>query len=267
MHDAPDDPRLSGEAEPIPGEFPYDLDHQSGTQDGWDIETVAGIDGSIVEWLQRLSTDWQHFDFPGLDDHAKAVIHCLTWARLVEQQFALNIKLADGTAAHRPCILSGDFHETLADRLDALQPGWKEWELADARDIRLTAEGVKAKADLADPILQGHTLAYVRGWTPHSLPRKCPGTVQLSPGEAHHEKLFPKGLPDDLDLRDAVLLLATERTPKNTDRELLRKLTSESVSDCPKAKRLESKIRKARLDGRTTLSKRTERTERTGSQN
>lgn len=75
-----------------------------------------------------------------------------------------------------------------------------------------------------------------------------------SGSDAHRLKLFPLGdLNDDPELREAIIKLQTDRSDDNTDAEILREITSESVGSDPKAKRLASRIRRARQLGKTTL--------------
>jgi hypothetical protein len=73
---------------------------------------------------------------------------------------------------------------------------------------------------------------------------------------AQLENLFPLGVPESADLRDAILELQTKRSDDNTDRSILREFFE---GDEGKAKKIEASIRSLRLDGRTTLSKRTQR--------
>ena len=81
--------------------------------------------------------------------------------------------------------------------------------------------------------------------------------------QAHLEKLFPKGVPTDPDLRDAIVLIANEWESYSNDRAILRKITQEPDGNCPRAKRLESRIRKMRDVGKLNLPGRRERTKRT----
>lgn len=77
--------------------------------------------------------------------------------------------------------------------------------------------------------------------------------AQLEDPKRTEKKLFPNGVPDDTDLVDAIVKLDNERSPGNTDMDLLRGFTGETRDDCPYATKLQSRIRKARSDGRTTL--------------
>jgi hypothetical protein len=73
---------------------------------------------------------------------------------------------------------------------------------------------------------------------------------------AHRTKLFPKGIPEDSDIVDAILRLESERTDENTDIGILRELMGEIKGECPKATKIQTRIRRAQLDGRTSLLKR-----------
>ena len=77
--------------------------------------------------------------------------------------------------------------------------------------------------------------------------------VEINAHHAHRKKLFPRGLPDDPDLVDAIVWLDSERGGGEKDMQILRRFTSESLKSCPKARSLQGRIRKARQSGRTSL--------------
>lgn len=79
---------------------------------------------------------------------------------------------------------------------------------------------------------------------------------QMDPQEsvrAHAEKLFPKSVPQDPDLVDAILKLDSERSESNTDIQIIRKITREPADNCPIARRIQGRIRALRARGGTTL--------------
>jgi hypothetical protein len=74
---------------------------------------------------------------------------------------------------------------------------------------------------------------------------------------AHREKLFPRGLDGiDQDIVDLVLRLDTER-PEESDIQIARKFYAIYDDAEQRAKRALSRIRRLRLDGKTSLPART----------
>jgi hypothetical protein len=74
--------------------------------------------------------------------------------------------------------------------------------------------------------------------------------VKTDPVRAHLKKLFPLGIPEDVDLRDAIIELDAMRGGGKSDRQILR--DKMKISDT-KVNALQGRIRKARGSGKTTL--------------
>lgn len=96
---------------------------------------------------------------------------------------------------------------------------------------------------------------------PQATPQEMPSTDSNGSAPeahlAHLEKLFPLGIPESADLRDAVLELQTKRADDNTDRGILQEFFG---GDTEKAKKIADDIRGLRSKGRTTLPPRSKRT-------
>jgi hypothetical protein len=73
------------------------------------------------------------------------------------------------------------------------------------------------------------------------------------PRRANTEKLFPKGLPSNVDIVDLVCRIHAEQDPNKGLSQIAREFTEESEEHFPKAKSLLSQIRRQKREGRITL--------------
>jgi hypothetical protein len=88
-----------------------------------------------------------------------------------------------------------------------------------------------------------------------AIEAQCPsGAPSPHAHQAHDEKLFPRGPLDDGELMGAIAAVHDGRGIGKYDIEILRIYTGESTEKCPRAIGLQSRIRRARQDGRTTLA-------------
>ncbi len=119
---------------------------------GWDVGKLSAADGAIEKWLSMLTSDWLPTSCDGWRSHEIEILVLLVESGLVDLRESQNGKLV---------TLSGAV--------------WSdgEIEISEAFSARLSHDGVQAKADLADPLLRGHTFAHVRGWTPFTAGAKA----------------------------------------------------------------------------------------------
>jgi hypothetical protein len=188
-----------GEADPISTDGPT-FSTENGGDFAWEESPAKCIDGLIIEWLTRLSSEWQQFDWDGLSENIKEILLRLTLAGLAEQRTDVNVGRADRQQTLRATILTGDFLNMVDGRLDKLAPDWTEWILGERRDVRLTPDGIRAREDIEsrDEHRQTEVCLWVRRVSPYLPPRRVDGLVQIEsadPNEGSDRE--PKKIPPE----------------------------------------------------------------------